>query len=319
MKVCPRCQKTYMDDNLNFCLEDGSVLTQSSAQAPPATDPILINQTRMPPPQNQPGGQAGWGSAPQQFSMQPPASRGSKTWLWVLGILGLLVLVCGGGLVGFFAWVASQDTNSRSNYSFNGSASPSPTATSTTTTTNSTTGRTSVQSIDMSRWVQDFSVGGNTEYTNGEFIISSKEKTYYYVLVARDTYSYDEADVSITVRNIDDAASTMGYGLIFHSNPTPLTQDYAFLIDTKKKRYRVVRHEPQKETSVVNWTNSPKINGGTEANVLEARDNGDNVDLYINGEKVTSIKNTHGYSDGVPGVYSGNAVRAAFSKLEVRK
>ena len=25
MKICPRCQKTYADDNLNFCLEDGSV------------------------------------------------------------------------------------------------------------------------------------------------------------------------------------------------------------------------------------------------------------------------------------------------------
>ena len=316
MKVCPRCQKTYTDDNLNFCLEDGSVLTQANAASPPATDQVLINQTRMPSPPNQPGAQGSWGSAPQQFSMQPPAKKGSKTWVWVVGILGLLVLVCGGGMVGFFAWVASQDTNSRTNYSSNGTAGPSPTAT---TTTNSTSGRTSVQSIDMSRWVQDFSVGGNTEYTNGEFIISSKEKTYYYVLVARDTYAYDKADVSITVRNIDDAASTMGYGLIFHSSPTPLTQDYAFLIDTKKKRYRVVRHEPQKETSVVNWTNSAKINGGSEANVLEARDDGDSINLYINGEKVNTIKNTHGFADGVPGVYSGNAVRAAFSKLEVRK
>jgi hypothetical protein len=317
MKVCPRCQKTYTDENLNFCLEDGSVLTQASAAAPPATEQVLINQTRMAPPPNQSGAQAGWGSAPQQFSMQPPAKKGSKTWVWVVGILGLLVLVCGGGLVGFFAWVASQDSGRV--YNTSSSPSPSPTATLTTTTTNSTSGRTSVQSIDMSRWVQDFSAGGNTEYTDNEFIISSKQKTYYYVLVARDTYAYDEADVSITVRNIDDASSEMGYGLIFHSDPTPLTQDYAFLIDTKKKRFRVVRHAPQKETSVVPWKNSPAIKGGTEANVLEARDDGDSVNLYINGEKVTTIKNTDGYSNGVPGVYSGNAVRAAFSKLEVRK
>jgi hypothetical protein len=231
MKVCPRCQKTYTDENLNFCLEDGSVLTQASAAAPPATEQVLINQTRMPPPPNQSGAQGSWGSAPQQFSMQPPAKKASKTWVWVVGILGLLVLVCGGGFVGFFAWVASQDTGHGNSSMAN--PSPSPSAT-TTTATNSTSGRTSVQSIDMSRWVQDFSVGGNTEYTDNEFIISSKQKTYYYVLVARDTYAYDEADVSITVRNIDDAASDMGYGLIFHSNPTPLTQDYAFLIDTKE-------------------------------------------------------------------------------------
>jgi hypothetical protein len=317
MKVCPRCQKTYTDENLNFCLEDGSVLTQVSSAPPPAADTVLVNQTRMTAPPNQPGAQGSWGSAPQQFSMQPPAKKGSKTWVWVVGILGALVLVCGGGFIGFFAWVASQDTNTRS-FGSNSSVSPSPTATSTTTTT-PTSGRTSVQSIDMARWVQDFSAGGTTEYTNNEFIIASKQKGYYYVLVAKDTYSYEEADVSITVRNIDDVASSMGYGLIFHSSPTPLTQDYAFLIDTKKKRYRVVRHGPQKETSVVAWTNSSRINGGTEANVLEARDDGDNVNLYINGEKVTTIKNTDGYSDGVPGVYSGDMVKAAFTKLEVRK
>ena len=29
MKICPRCQKTYTDDNLNFCLDDGVVLQQA--------------------------------------------------------------------------------------------------------------------------------------------------------------------------------------------------------------------------------------------------------------------------------------------------
>lgn len=319
MKVCPRCQKTYTDVNLNFCLEDGSVLTQASAAAPPAPDTVLINQTRPTAPSNLPGGQPGWGSAPQQqqFSMQPPAKKNSKTWLWVLGILGVVILVCGGGAIGFIGWVASQDASNR-NVSLGSSPSPSPT-TSSSPTTNPTSGRTSVQSIDMERWVQTFSAFGTTEYENDELVIGSKQKGYYYVLVARDTYAYDQADVSITVRNIDDVASSMGYGLIFHSSPTPLTQDYGFLIDTKKKRFRVVRHEPQKETSVVAWTNSPKIKGGTEANVLEARDDGESVNLYINGEKVTTIKNTHGYKDGVPGIYSGDAVKAAFSKLEVRK
>ncbi len=26
MKICPRCSKTYTDENLNICLGDGSVL-----------------------------------------------------------------------------------------------------------------------------------------------------------------------------------------------------------------------------------------------------------------------------------------------------
>jgi hypothetical protein len=322
MKVCPRCQKTYTDDNLNFCLEDGSVLSQAGNA--PMPDTVLINQPRATTP-NQPGGQPSgsqpgaapaWGSAPQPYSMQP-AKKSSKTWIWVLLIFGVLALVCGGGFVGFFAFVASQDTN-RNTYDSTPSPTASPKPTSTTTGTN-TGDRTDVQEIDLSKWVQDFSVYGNTEFSGTEFIMSSKQKAYYYVLVAPKEYGYDKADVRVTVRNIDDSSSSMGYGLIFHSDPTPLTQDYAFLIDTKKKRYRVVKHAPAKETVVIPWTNSPKIKDGSVENLLEARDNGDDVDLYINGDLIKTVKGVDAPSSGVPGVYSGDQVRAAFSKLEIRK
>ncbi len=49
MKICPRCQKTYSDEGLNFCLDDGTILTQSATvdQSLPAT--IFLNQT---PPTN---------------------------------------------------------------------------------------------------------------------------------------------------------------------------------------------------------------------------------------------------------------------------
>jgi hypothetical protein len=313
MKVCPRCRKTYTDENLNFCLEDGSVLTQAAATAPPATEQVLINQTRMPAPPNQPGAQPGWGSAPQQFSMQPPAKKGSKTWVWVVGILGLLVLVCGGGMVGFFAWVASQEGTSPNRIrSFEGS--PSPTATSVSTSSD----RTDVEVVDMSLWA-DSTDDAFAEFNGTEMIMASKDKGYYYVMVAKGT-PYDKADVAVTVRNTEDQDSRLGYGLIFHSSIIPLMNDYAFLIDAKKKRYRVVNHTPSKENVIVAWINSPKIKSGTEANVLEAKDDGENIALYINGDLVTTIKNKAGISTGgVPGIYSGDAAKAAFSKLEVRK
>ena len=111
----------------------------------------------------------------------------------------------------------------------------------------------------------------------------------------------------------------MGFGLIFHSDPTPLTKDYAFLIDSKKKRYRIVRHEPEKETPVVAWTNSAAIKDGMAENVLEIRDKSGTVELYINGQMVTSIKNTFGYKGGVAGLYSGDGIKAAFKKLEISK
>ena len=34
MKRCPRCNRTYSDENLNFCLEDGELLTQHSEEEP---------------------------------------------------------------------------------------------------------------------------------------------------------------------------------------------------------------------------------------------------------------------------------------------
>src|SRR5688500_11696961 len=49
------------------------------------------------------------------YSMQQK-KKSSKAWLWVLGILGLVVVLCGGGIAGFFIYVASvADSNVRVN------------------------------------------------------------------------------------------------------------------------------------------------------------------------------------------------------------
>ena len=342
MKICPRCQKTYTDDNLNFCLDDGVVLQQTSGNEPPAT--VFMNQppptdpsprpmqTQQPFQQQQ---QPAWNTAPQQYGGGQPKKKSSKAWLWAILILGLVVLICGGGLVGFFAYVATHTdsntvaanttTNSKSTNTKTSNTSTTNTTTfpsnSSSTTTTSTSGRTNVQDVDLSEWVRDTSLYGNTEFTGGEFIMSSKQKGYYYVLVAPDDYSDDNADVRVTLRNMDNMDSRYGYGLIFHSNPTPLNQDYALLIDTKKKKYRIVRHEPSDEKTVVAWTNSNAIKDGTQENILEARDkpNDGKVDLYINGQLVNTIPNTYGYKGGVPGLYAGDAAKVAFKNLQVAK
>ena len=326
MKICPRCQKTYSDDNLNFCLEDGSVLTQAAAP-PPQT--IQMNEPRITQPQpsmssqpgSQPGGQPGWNVAPQQYSMQQP-KKSSKMWIWVVLILGVLAVVCGGGLIGLVYISSQADKASNASTSANGTKANTTTSTgnkSSTTTTSTSSDRTSLETIDLEQWVKENSLYGTTEFTGGEFIMGSKKKAFYYVLVAPDEYKTENANTRVTLRNADDANSSLGYGLIFHSNPTPLQQDYALLIDTKRKKYHVVHHEPSKESSVVSWTSSDAIKGGTEENVLEARDLSDKIELYINGTMVTSIKNVYGYKGGVAGLYSGDGVKIAFKNLEIRK
>ena len=324
MKICPTCRKTYADDNLNFCLEDGSVLTFASNE-PPAT--VMMSQPRptdptavFPSTSNQ-GVQSTFGQqAPQPYSMQQP-KKSSKAWLWIVGIVGIVLLLCGGGFAGllFIGMQANQNQANNSTYpppnNGRGNTGPSPAP----SPFSSTTSSSDVETVDLSFWVKDSSVWGTTEMSGDEFLMAAKQKGYYYVLVAPDDYTTDGKNVRVTVRNVDNANSSLGYGLIFHSAPTPLTKDYAFLIDTKRKKYRVVRHEPSKETSMVSWKDSNAIKDGTQENVLEARDKGDTIELYINNEMVTSIKDQFGYPDGVPGLYSGDGAKIGFKKLEIWK
>ena len=296
---------------------------------------VMMNQVRptqpnpsMPSQQVQPGG---WNTAPQQqqqpgqYSMQPKKS--SKTWMWVVGILGLVVLICGGGGIGLLIFVGSQaeiESNTptnRSNTSTNqGRKSTTTPSSSPSTDPGPTSDRSTVEKVDLSEWVRPFSAFGTTEMSGSDFVMAAKQKGYYYVLAApKDTAQTEQANTSVTLKNVDNADSRLGYGIVFHSNPTPLQQGYAFLIDSKKKKYRIVHHSPGKEDEVVKWTSSDLIKTGSEENTLEVRDLTDKIELYINGTMVNSIKNVYGFKGGVVGLYSGDAVKVGFNSLELRK
>lgn len=327
MKICPKCQKTYNDENLNFCLDDGAVLTQ--ANTPPQEDKLpetVMMSAPRPTNPNQPvnnptpptwghqqqsqqqQSQPNWGATPNYQTPQQPAK--SKSWMWVLGILAAVVVVCGGGLVGLIALMANMDTTETGNrtptVSNDNKKTPTPDSS-------------KFDKVDLSGWTKTNPEYANSEYKDGEFIMGTKQKGYYYVLVATKNYKTDDATTRVTIRNVEDKPSRLGYGLIFHSNPTPLTQDYGFLIDADKQRYRVVKHTPGKETDVIKWTKSTVIKDGSQKNVLEVRDKSGEITFYINGEKIDSIKNTDGYEDGVPGVYSGDGIPVGFSDLEIGK
>ena len=109
MKICPSCRQTYTDDDLNFCLTDGSFLT-SATETEPKT--IYMDQTRVTNPQNN------WGQQPQDYA--PPAVWGNQQTMQqqpfsapmrlqsqnqtlsiislVLGGLGLFTICCYGGI-----------------------------------------------------------------------------------------------------------------------------------------------------------------------------------------------------------------------------
>ncbi len=331
MKICPKCQKTYNDENLNFCLDDGSVLSQSSPppQADKLPETVMMSAPRTTSPNqpvNNPTSPPTWGHQQQQPQQQSQPAWGatpnyqtpqyaqpqSKTWIWVLGILAAVVVVCGGGGIGLIALVASMDTMADPNRAnktvVNGDDRKTPVP-----------DKNKFEKIDLSGWTKTNPIYATSEYKNGEFILGTKNKNFYYVVVATEKYQTDDSITRLTVRNVEEKPTRFGYGLIFHSNPTPLTQDYGFLIDADKQRYRVVKHSPGKETDIIKWTKSTVIKSGTQKNVLEVRDSGGEITFYINGQKIDSIKNTDGYKGGVPGVYTGDAVPVGFSDFEVGK
>ncbi|MDT4954901.1 MAG: hypothetical protein QOJ02_3039 [Acidobacteriota bacterium] len=76
MKRCPSCQRTYTDDSLAFCLEDGSALLSERADASdlPATvimpDPRMTNHAR--PETFRPNPTPTQAHPPQQYTAPPP-------------------------------------------------------------------------------------------------------------------------------------------------------------------------------------------------------------------------------------------------------
>ena len=78
MKQCPRCKQTYTDDNLNFCLEDGELLSGLVSEPPPSRyvddDPpptMVMNEPRVTNPSNWPSSQpAAWQPPQPMFQQQ---------------------------------------------------------------------------------------------------------------------------------------------------------------------------------------------------------------------------------------------------------
>lgn len=302
MKICPTCRQTYADDTLNFCLNDGTVLsavndrgdnqqTVFMGQANPVNRPIGVQTNQSP-----------------QIPNATPKKK-SRAWMWVVGVVGGVILL---GVVGFLGLIGLALSLGNSNANTNSA--------NTVRNSNSTNTRSTGSQIDdFSAWRRETNDIGSSDYKNGELVVSSKLENFYYVLMTRDNdFVTSDATTSVIVRNVEDKFARYGFGLVVKAIPVNSTR-YAYLIDTSKQMYRIVLHTNNKENTVVNWTKSAAIKMGTEANELKVADKDGTMTFYINGQQITTVKDSTGLKNGVAGIYASGAVPIAFSKLQITK
>lgn len=93
MKQCPKCRRTYTDETLAFCLEDGSPLVAHSgaeitqSYSPAATERFEVPRNTAQPPPNE------FQIAPLYSQSSPPRS---KFWMIPVSIIVLLAFAGGG-------------------------------------------------------------------------------------------------------------------------------------------------------------------------------------------------------------------------------
>jgi hypothetical protein len=98
MKQCPSCSRTFSDNTLVYCLEDGSAL--GNAYDPGATQILPPPRVTSPPPTE---------FAPSNLPPSQPPQQRSYMWLIVLLASGLLLSFVAAGAV--IAWINIRNTN----------------------------------------------------------------------------------------------------------------------------------------------------------------------------------------------------------------
>lgn len=340
MKKCPTCNRTFTDDALSFCLDDGSPLLSAGAGSGPSSyDPGATIQynpgrdTNPPPPSSytpsQPPGfqsqQPAWSPTPQIGGMQgaKPAKK-SKGIYWIIGGIAAVVVLGIGGiilvvvLVGMSSSNNNNATTNNSNSSRNANNSNSNTAN---RNTNTAPSKVYVAQDDftVTNWWVGSNAFGKAEYVNGEYQLSGMSEGGYVAVYGPKTYDTKNATTRVTTRSVTGASPGLGYGLtVFSEMKNGQLEDYAFVIRTDAEpAFRVYLHKEGKETMLVNWTPASQIRTGSATNQLEVRATESEISFYINGQYATSIADTAGYKGGIAGFYASGTSPVAFDDLEI--
>jgi hypothetical protein len=336
MKRCPQCNRTYTDDALSFCLDDGSPLLSTGGPGP--SDPsatiqypqprdtspqatIAFNPGQAPPPPTPP---------PSWNPMPPPGPQKRSVWPWLLGIGAVLVFLAIGVVILIFAVASITNDNNNnkgnannSNRVVNKNTNKNTNADDTNTNANSRSSLTTfTDDFSNKTWGVGESQFGNIAYQDEEYHMHAT-KGGFIVMYAPDKpeYKTEDATVRVGLRSIDGNPPSTGYGIVVHGEKKDgKLEDYGFLIDNgESPKYKIVLHKAGAETKVVDWTPSSTIRTGTSPNQIEVRIRDLKRDFYINGQFVTSITDEANYRRGRVGLYTSDVGEVAFDDLEISR
>jgi cytoskeletal protein RodZ len=277
MKRCPQCDRTYTDDAMSFCLDDGSPLTKSNptvdlgatiayiprqtdkpsppvqptppSQPPPPSHPsqptIAYRPGQMPPPI--PPSTPTWRPPVPGPSYPPPQPQKRSAWPWVLGI-GAILLLMGLGLIALIFAIARISNTNNNNRASTTNANNNNSRSSRNSNSNNSNANSNTNASLPSFFSDDFSspnwgVGpskfGRTWYQSDEYHMNAT-KGGYIVMYAPKTgqYETENATIKITARNVDGTETSKGFGILVHGElKNDQLEDYGFLIDTGTKGY----------------------------------------------------------------------------------
>src|SRR5690242_19331882 len=225
MKHCPTCNRTYTDASLNFCLEDGTPLVadvdpnatirypaaRDTAEPPPTEiyrpqpQAVTPRPTTTPPPPPPP--QQQWTPTP---AAAPPRKKSNAVW-WVLGGLAALFII-GIGIVVMIIALASLNSNTNTstsnlnantrNENRNSNVTANTNVSNANANANATIPNSLVDDFSEQKWGVANSPYGRTWYDNGEYHMSSRERTFVVMYAPSDDYSTENATVKVTARSV---------------------------------------------------------------------------------------------------------------------
>ncbi|HKR11173.1 MAG TPA: hypothetical protein VJT15_03865 [Pyrinomonadaceae bacterium] len=348
MKRCPTCNRTYADLSLNFCLDDGTPLTTDAAtpsdlnatirypsprdtSEPPPTE--IYRPTTPPPPTPRPTAAPPPPPPPSQPQWTPtpavPPKKSNAIW-WILGGFAA-VLVIGVGLVVMIIALASLNSNTNSNIANtnsretnrNANVNANANANVANTNANANTSRVGplIDDFSQQKWGTGTSQFGRIWYTNDEYHMVSKERTFVVMYAPSNDYSSENATVKVTARSVEGGVPSAGFGLMVHGQQTRgQLEDYALLIfPSTEPEYQIIMHKQGNESIVVERTKSTAIKPGSAPNELEIRTKGAEVSFYVNGQFLKTITDRENFRRGRVGFYTSDVFEVAFDDLEIER